>query len=214
MQTRILFAIGTWSLLGVALAIQSHSNFRKQARRVSPDEIVEQMQKGIQHGLEDLSMTNLMVLKGKDEHGKIVVTKMSPRFGLSRAATAGIEHNGVLRYTGVPIPIPGMASDGITIAFYGVSCKGNPLERGKMTIHDNFGAGIPGTMPNLRNEVLRFADKALYGLKKEDRYEGMISGFRTIARPISLSKPECLPCHANMKLGDTAAMIVYVIERR
>jgi len=214
MQTRTLVAFGAWSLLGIALAFQPQLNSRKQARRASPEETIEQIQKGIQHALDDLSMTNLMVLKGKDEHGKIVVTKMSPRFGLSRAATAGIEHNGVLRYTGVPIPIPGMASDGITIAFYGVSCKGNPLERGKMTIHENLGAGIPGTVPDLRSEVLRFADKALYGLKKEDRYEGMISGFRTVARPISLSKPECLPCHTNMKVGDTAAMIVYVIERR
>ena len=213
MQARTYLAIGCWGVLAIALAQQqqqTHPLTRRTIKPLTKEETITSIQTGVQAALDDLTMTKLQTVVSKDQNGHTVTYKVEPTFGLRRTPTMSIIHDGVMRDTNVPIPF-GDTLRGVQ--YYAVSRMGQPLMSHKMMIHKDFGVFVYSLSDNEARQVVGFADHALSSLQTKDVYLGTVDGKEAQARPIRLSKPECLPCHQDSKLRDPLAILVYVMKK-
>ena len=150
-------------------------------------------------------MTNLREMNGTDSNGKPIKIKVKATFGLSRTPTILLQHNGVLRDSRVP-------AFNMQVEFYAVSCSGKPLNEKLMSLHPDFGGYARLSKPEAQQEVVSFATKAVKPLRSDQVYRGLVDGCEAQAKALKLSKPECLSCHPGMRVGDPAAILVYLVR--
>ncbi len=210
MQVRTYLGIGSWALLAVAVAQQQNVRRGRFSPPQTKEQRIEQMHSGFQAALEDLSMTKLRTVVGQDTNGHTITYKVAPVFGLRRTPTIPVLHGGVVRDSDVPMMIGGEAG---SIEFYAVSNKGKPLMQHKMEFHPDFGSFAALRSQELSKDVVAFADKALPSLSKQNTYLGKVQGLEAQARPLRLTKMECLPCHKESHVGDPMAILVYVVRK-
>lgn len=210
MQIRTCLAIGSWALLAVAMAQQQMIRPGRSTPPLTKEQRIDKMHTGFQAALEDLSMTKLRSVIGKDSQGRTVTYKVAPVFGLRRTPTIPILHGGVVRDSDVPVMFGG---DPWIIEFYAVSNKGKPLMQHSMQFHPDFGSFAGLRSQDLSKDVVAFADKALPSFGKQNSYLGKVQGLYAQARPLRLTKMECLPCHKESHVGDPMAILVYVARK-
>jgi hypothetical protein len=211
MQRRAAIAFAVTGLAAACLSNAWQNPTRghelpKGWQKMNCSQRIDTLQDGFQKAMNDLSRTKTIETTSVVD-GKTVKVKLPATFGLRRLATVMITHNGVPRDTDVPVMF--QQTDGF-VEYLGVSCKGAPLSASGLTLHEDFGNARMGTAPVTHEAYLAFARKALPELSKTTSYVGKIEGNRAEARAIKLSSPECLSCHRNMKVGDNAAIIVYI----
>jgi len=212
MQVRTYLAIGAWAVLAVALAQQGQPRrIVRPIHQISPQERMDSLQTGIQAALDDLSMTKMQVVPGIDAKGRPTTYCVSPTFGLRRIPSVGVLHNGVLRQAGTPIFFE---TKGWVLEYFAVSSLGKPLAPGKMIVHKNVGPFAVSASAKESKEILAFADRACSAVGAKGSYKGEIDGSSVEARPLRLSKPECLPCHQGSKIGDPMAVLVCLVRKR
>jgi hypothetical protein len=181
---------------------------------------VEEIHAHVVATLDDLDAAN-GIRRIKTADGERVI-KVSPRFGESRMEVL-ISHNGEIYATGTKRPGSGTSDPFLMIA----SAHGKPLtaasldwqKPGEMEIQQ--GVPVDRSSPEESKRSLeRFYESM------SDRIEalrkvvaranlGLDSGFETDtvygwAKPLKLTKNECLPCHQGMKVGDTVGIIAYM----
>ena len=194
----------------MALAKQQSSNPVRRGLPETKEARIESMHSGFQTALDDLSMTRLRTVTGVDNLGKPVTYKVAPIFGVRRVPTIPVLHNGVLRDSDVPMTF---GTDTWKVDYYAVSNSGKPLSQRHMHFHTGFGSFAGAHPEQLSKEVVEFADKALPAFSKGNVFPGKINGLEAQARPLRLSKAECLSCHKASKIGDPMAIIVYVVAK-
>ena len=210
MQMRTYLAIGSWGILALALGQRHLSEWEKKAHPLTKEERIDTMHAGFQSALEDLSMTKLRTVVGQDTKGQPVTYKVAPAFGLGRTPMIPVLHGGVVRDSAVPMMVGGIPW---TIEFYAVSNKGKPLVSHKMEFHRDFGSFAASRSQELSKDVVAFADKALPSFSKQNSYLGKVQGLYAQARPLRLTRTECLPCHKESHVGDPMAILVYVARK-
>lgn len=181
---------------------------------------VEEIHAHVVATLDDLDPTN-GIRRVKTAQGERVV-KVPPRFGASRMEIL-FTHNGELYNTGTTRPTPGGSDPLLVIA----SAHGKPLtaenldwpKPAKWRFTQREEAKSPPTetekQSNRRYEAAQ--NRRLDALRKlvERANMGKDSGFEVSneygwAKPLKLTKEECLPCHQGMKVGDTVGIIAYM----
>lgn len=178
---------------------------------VSPEDRISRIHAGIQKALEDLAATESRTVTGVNFKGEKTTMTVPATFGLRRVPTVTVLHNGVLRDSGVPAFQP---SPNYRLDYFAVSRTGKPLQVGRMRLQDDFKPAYIDINHGLEKEILEFADRSLAVLKKKDVYSGTVGDMKTTARPLRLTKAECLKCHSGSKIGDPLAIMVYQINTK
>jgi len=210
MQMRTYLAIGAWAVLGVAMAQLGNKNSQRRAYQpMTAEKRVDALQAGFQSALNDLSMNELHDTIIKDRDGKVTTVKMA-QFGLARTPPAMIVHDGVMRNTNTPAQI---GVEGGVVEFFAVSSLGKPLEAHKMTLHTDVGPFAFRATKQDTHAILAFAERARNAFAKKSSYSGTLLDCDAEARPLKLSKPECLPCHKESKVGDPLAILVCILKK-
>ena len=219
MDIKLGMAIAGWTILAVAYQ-QGQQQAAQQPQRgrlgfkappLTPDQRIASIQSGIQLALEDLSMTKLVTRKGIDANGKPVTIKQVPTFGMRRSPTYDVVHDGVIRDSNV---VMFMGTNDYRVEILAVSSKGKPLGSGKLILQAQDG-NLPLELSEAQTKpYLALARKAMPTLAKKDLFRSELNGDEVQLRPLRLSKPECLPCHAESKIGDPLALMLYTVKRK
>jgi hypothetical protein len=182
---------------------------------------VEEIHAHVIAALDDLDPAN-GIRRVKTPSGEKIV-KVPPRFGASRMELH-ISHNGERYNTGTTRSGSGTSDPN----YFVLSAHGKPLTEENLDWpkHER-GFGEPMVRdPDPRIEKLRKESEERFRTMQKERLDavrrlvdranrGLDSGFETAgaygwAKPLKLTKTECLPCHAGMKVGDTVGIIAYV----
>jgi len=208
MQTRTYLAVASWAVLAVALAQQQAVKLKThRPLRVTASERIDSLQLGFQAALNDLSMTNLRVMKGQDDKGRPITYKIAPSFGLRRTPSAMLLHDGVMRDSGVSAQLYAQEEE---VQYFALSNLGKPLSANHLTLHKNVGPFAFRATLKEQEAIVGFAKKACSRLPIDTPVKGHILGVEAQARTLILSKAECLPCHQDSKVGDPLAILVFL----
>ena len=213
MKIRTCLAIGGWLILALAVGQQREragKGPKNPMPPMSPQLRIMMIHSGYQSALEDLTMTEMKTMKGQDADGKPITIKMPAKFGFSRVPTYTVLHNGVLRNSNVSVVNP---SNRFDLHFFGLSEFGKPLQSGNLKIHREVGNFAKQLKQSEQQEVVAFAEAALPQFNTNDFVKGKVYGRDAEARPLRLSKKECLKCHTDSKLGDPLAVMVYAVKK-
>ncbi|MDQ2985971.1 MAG: hypothetical protein M3R13_04535 [Armatimonadota bacterium] len=181
--------------------------------------------------LDDLDPAN-GIRRIKTAEGERIVN-VDPRFGGSRMDVM-FTHNGEMTWTGTKRPGTGTSDPFMLI----VSAHGKPLTAENLSWQKPAKQPFTPLAEAARTltETEKRSAKRMEALKKESdkrrhatqkqrldalrrlvsrANEGRDSGFETSdaygwAKPLKLTKNECLPCHQGMKVGDTVGIIAYM----
>jgi len=211
MQSRTYLAIAAWTVLAVAVA-QNTAPKRvfKRMRPETAEQRINELQTGLQEALNDLTMTKMHKVEGIDANGKPSMVMMPAEFGVRRTPPAVIQHDHVDRTANVAMTV---AVENAELNYYMVSRLGKPLSPSKMTFHKNFGMGVYTLPPSKVFSIMALADRACPTIAKTGSFKGNVGGDIAEVRPLRLSKPECLSCHRDSKIGDPLALLVVVQEK-
>ncbi len=213
MKIRTCLAIGGWMILALAVAQQKEQAGRgpkNTMNTVTPELRIMMINDGYQNALEDLAMTEMRTIQGRDANGKAVTLKIPAKFGFSRVPTFTVLHNGVVRNSKVPMGSP---SNKFDLQFFGLSEFGKPLQAGSLKINKEVGVSVNKLKPSEQKEIVDFAEKALPQLLTIDEVRGKVYGRDAVAKPLRLTKKECLKCHTDSKVGDPLAVMVYAVKK-
>ncbi|MBX7134311.1 MAG: hypothetical protein K1X67_16685 [Fimbriimonadaceae bacterium] len=72
----------------------------------------------------------------------------------------------------------------------------------------------PKSVPNFASDAILADAIRRFSLPNTKPVVMRRDSFYSEIRPVRLSKPECLKCHTDMKLGDPVALMVYVVSRK
>ena len=172
----------------------------------SPEQRIANLQERFEFALNDLTLTHLREVHGKDANGKPITMKVKDfAFGVNRFPSVLIEHNGVLRDSRIP-------AFRTQIEFYAVSCGGKPINAATLALHTRLGIYAMTASESTKRKVVSFAAKSVKYLSSAKVYRGRVDGCEAQARALKLTKPECLSCHPGMKVGDPAGYVVYLVR--
>lgn len=144
------------------------------------------------------ALNNLDLNKGEPKRmssGKIIVV---PKFGLSRAEDKLIEHG-----PNVWLATPILPRDPRLVVF---ANSGRPLTAKDLRAQTRArGSTLDQVRKALVSQIAKLNRGEESGCQTDDFYIWAI--------PIKLTKPECIPCHRGMKVGDTVAISAYLRDR-
>ena len=142
-----------------------------------------------------IALENLDLVDGKRQRmpsGKVIVI---PKFGLSRVEDLLVEHG-----PNVWIATPAFSGDPGLVVF---ANAGQPLIAQNLIMPKRTSAGaLDDVRKALADQIAKLNRGEETGLQTQKH--------NLWAIPIKLTKQECLPCHDGMKVGDTAAVAVYL----
>jgi len=212
MQVRTVLAIAAWSLVGIVAFGQGSQQKSKINFGPPPtvDSRIDALQRGYQSALDNLDMTKMREIVSRDANGKTIKIKAPPTFGVNRTPTFFMLHDSAIRDTGVPSFVQ---TPGVQLLFWAVSAQGKPLATGKLIVHKDNATDAPAPTAALTKDLLAFATAALPSMAGKDLYSGQIEGNDAQARPLRVSKAECLPCHQESKVKDPLAIMIYMIKK-
>ena len=183
---------------------------------------VEEIHAHVIAALDDVDPAN-GIRRVKTPSGERIV-KVPPRFGASRMELH-VSHNGERYNTGTTRRGSGTADPN----FFVISAHGKPLTAQNLDwpkSEKGFATPMVDPDPDPRFEELRRESEERYRTMQKERLDavrkvvgranrGLDSGFEAAgaygwAKPLKLTKAECLPCHAGMKVGDTVGIIAYI----
>lgn len=72
----------------------------------------------------------------------------------------------------------------------------------------------PKNVPNFASDAILADAIRRFSLPNTKPVVMRRDSFYSEIRPVRLSRPACLKCHADMKLGDPVALMVYVVSRK
>ena len=207
---RTYLALGSWAILAIALSQQGTlKTIRRKYVPPTPTQRIDNIQRGFHAALDDLSMNNLREVHTKDAKGNPITFKENPQFGFARATPARILHDGVMRNTGIATIQNSPQGE---LQYYALSNFGKPLAASRLTLHKDVGSYAFKVSRAEAAEILDFAAHSLSSIGEKGTYSGDLLGAEAQARPLKISKPECLKCHPDSKVGDTIGVLVCVIK--
>lgn len=139
-------------------------------------------------------------------------------FGMSRVDSPYVFEHDDMRFVGLPLrqlevvdtPVGKKYVDIPYVPHLVVSAGGRPLTEEKLSV---VWTGNSGSLAG-QDEVLAAIRKNLAaGLLGAD-FGFEIDGFEGWAKPLKLTKQECLSCHPGMSVGDTVAIAAYLSPKK
>ena len=161
MQIRTVLAIAAWSLVAIAALGQAQQKIKNAVRKAIPaaEGRIDQLQKGFQSALDDLSQTKTREILTHDENGKLVKMKVAASF--RHPPDADLLDRPRQRYRrnrrGRIRPDPGKDS------FYsGQSApEASPSPPARLTLHKDTATDAPQIAPAEQKQIEAFASTAL-----------------------------------------------------
>ena len=205
--------MGGWLVLALAVAQQKEQAGRGPHNPIQPpssDLRIMMIQSGFQSAMEDLSTPEMRTLKGRDEDGKPFTIKVPAKMGANKTPSFTMLHDGILRSSNVPMASGSMKYD---LQFFSFSQEGKPLQEGSLKFRQQYGNFPKRFKPSETQEIVSFANKSVAQLKSIDQVKGTVNGLEAEARPLRVTKKECLKCHSDSKVGDPLAILVYVVKK-
>ncbi len=166
---------------------------------------------------QDLSLTEGKWVEG-EVNGKKVPRWQPARFGVSRMRGTPVVGQHYLDWTALSRKAAEEAkANGVEYFATVYGNGGKPLSAD--TLAKRFGPEAVNSTSMLFNKGidpdnhLKFAKLALEPIRKGSALQRKVDTWMLEARGVFLSKPECLKCHAGMKVGDPVAVMVYGTRR-
>ncbi|GMV88421.1 MAG: hypothetical protein AMXMBFR81_13520 [Chthonomonas sp.] len=173
------------------------------------------------HAYYDGVFQDLSLTEGKwvevEQNGKAVRRWQPARFGVSRIRGTPVVGQHYLDWTALSRKAAEEAkANGVEYFATVYGNGGKPLSA--ETLAKRFGPeAVNSTSMNIKginpDNHLKFAKLALEPIRKGSTLQRKVDTWMLEARGVFLSKPECLKCHAGMKVGDPVAVMVYGTRR-
>lgn len=173
------------------------------------------------HAYYDGVFQYLSLTEGKwvevEQNGKAVRRWQPARFGVSRIRGTPVVGQHYLDWTALSRKAAEEAkANGVEYFATVYGNGGKPLSA--ETLAKRFGPeAVNSTSMNIKginpDNHLKFAKLALEPIRKGSTLQRKVDTWMLEARGVFLSKPECLKCHAGMKVGDPVAVMVYGTRR-